>query len=556
MDVSYQPLESPDSPKPLQDVLIQACISNALLTAFTCEGAELTFRELAELSDKFAAWLLRDSTLVPGDRVAIQMPNLLQYPVAVLGVIKAGMVVVNINPLYTAGETEFQLRDSGARVLLILEDVLPVTSRILRNTSVEKVIVTGAADLHPWHLGSLYRIRKFISNRNREPFVFSGKMTFGRVLRRGKKLLDQFSNQVFENEATPGADGKDIAVIQYTGGTTGKAKGAMLTHDNLIANLKQVDSVIASRDTPPGSIVVAPLPFYHIYAFTMNLLYSIYRGYHGVLIPDPRNTDRLVQAIRHMKIRGFVGVGTLFHVLCKHPEFRELDFSHLTVCTSGGMALSVSTARRWEKLTGCRILEGYGLTETSPLVASGKYEDYREGKIGKNTLWTELRIVDEDGKPLSAGLAGEIQVRGPQVMMGYWNKPEETRAVLSEDGWLKTGDIGILDEDGYLAVIDRIKDLILVSGFNVYPAEVEAHASSHPDIREVAAIGVPVEEGEYVKLFVISDNPDLTEDEVIQFCRQGLTPYKVPRKVEFRSALPRSNIGKVLRRQLRDDQLA
>lgn len=545
----------------LRELLGHSMAQYAHLVAFSCEGASLTYRQLDRLSDQLAAWLLRESTLVPGDRVAIQLPNLLQYPVTALAVIKAGMVIVNINPLYTAGETEHQLRDSGARALFTLEDVLPVISKILPGTAIEKVVVSRIPDLHPWYLRQAFQLKRLMQGKRQARISFSARMAFHDVLARGKKNLRymrmkslvELSPALQQQQKTP-----RLGLIQYTGGTTGIAKGAMLSDDNIIANILQISSVISSNCPPPGSVMVAPLPFYHIYAFTLNFACSLYKGYHGVLIPDPRNTSRMVKTLSRHRINGVVGISTLYQMLCKHPDFRKLDFSALSVCTSGGMALSVPTSRRWEVLTGCRILEGYGLTETSPLVASGSYVDYQEGKIGKPTLWTEIRIVAEDGRVLPAGEAGEIQVRGPQVMMGYWNCPEETAEVLTGDGWLRTGDIGILDEAGYLTVVDRIKDMIIVSGFNVYPAEIEDHVTRHPDIREAAVIGMrkKEEEGEQVKLFVISDNPDLTEEEVIRFCRLGLTPYKVPSKVEFRASLPRSNVGKILRRQLREDQVA
>ena len=539
----------------LRDMLAAALAKHANLTAYSCDGVRLSYRELDRFSDRFAAWLLRESTLVPGDRVAIQLPNLLQYPVTALGVIKAGMVIVNINPRYTAMETEHQLKDSGARALVTLEEVLPVTSRVLPDTAIEKVIVTPAAAFHPWWLRLARRASRLLQ-KHRQGVRFAARVELAQVLNRGRQLLRRNPLTVATAGKEPPADSPRLALIQYTGGTTGIAKGAMLSDDNIIANMLQIDAVIDNDCPPPGSVMVAPLPFYHIYAFTLNFAYSLYKGYHGVLIPDPRNTDRLVRTLKRYTINGIVGVSSLYHTLCRHPQFRKLDFSRLAVCTSGGMALSISTARRWEKLTGCRILEGYGLTETSPLVASGCYADYQEGKIGKPTRWTELRIVDAAGRIQPPGEAGEIQVRGPQVMMGYWNAAEETAAVLAADGWLRTGDVGLVDAEGYLTVIDRIKDLILVSGFNVYPAEIEDLVVRHPDIREAAVIGIPKAEGEQVKLFVISDNPDLTETEVIQFCRQGLTPYKVPSKVEFRASLPRTNVGKILRRQLREDQVA
>jgi long-chain acyl-CoA synthetase len=541
----------------LRDIIGDACKKHADLTAFSCEGARLSFRKLDRLSDQFAAWLLRESTLEPGDRVAIQLPNLLQYPVVALGVIKAGMVIVNINPLYTVGETEHQLRDSGARALVILKDVLPVISRILPGTAIDKVVVTGAADLHHWSARWAYNFKWLLKSRKHKTTRFAAKEELRTVLERGKRHLSvhdlaELNPAAFQDQKSP-----VLCVVQYTGGTTGIAKGAMLSHDNLFANMLQVDHVIDGHNPDPGEVFAAPLPFYHIYAFTLNFLYSIYKGYHSILIPNPRNTDNVVRAISRYQLSGFVGVSTLFQMLCKHPKFQQLDFSRLTLCTSGGMAMSVSTARRWEKLTGCRILEGYGLTETSPLVASSTIEDYHEEKIGKPTLWTELKVLDDKGDPVPHGEEGEVLVRGPQVMMGYWNRPDETRDVLEEDGWLHTGDIGMLDEEGNLTIVDRIKDIVLVSGFNVYPAEIEDHILKHPDILEAAVIGIPKEgdsEGEQVKLFVISDNPELIEDEVIAFCRQGLARYKVPSKVEFRASLPRANVGKILRRQLRDDQ--
>ena len=535
----------------LRDLLSAACKEHAELTAFSCEGARISYAELDRKSDQFAAWLLQDTTLEAGDRVAIQLPNLIQYPVAALGTLKAGMVIVNINPLYTAGETEHQLQDSGARVLVTMEEILPVTSRILPGTRIEKVVLTRAAEMHPLPKRWAYKVSRAAMIRRAKAIRFSGKTKLKTVLKKGAQYLDGPGARLNNPEDSNSA----LALVQYTGGTTGTAKGAMLSHDNLIANLYQVDRVIDGHLPAPGSTAAAPLPFYHIYAFTLNFLYSIYRGYHGILIPDPRKSEKVIRALKPHRISCFVGISTLFSRLCKNAEFRQLDFSKLRVCTSGGMALSVATARRWENITGCRILEGYGLTETSPLVASNTFEVYEEGKISSPTRWTELKVVDDNGNELPAGEEGEIIVRGPQVMMGYWERPEETSAVL-KDGWLYTGDVGVIDETGSLQVVDRIKDLIIVSGFNVYPAEIEEHVSRHPDIREAAAIGVPREEGEQVKLFVISENPELTEEEVIQFCRQGLTPYKVPSKVEFRATLPHSNVGKILRRQLRDDQAA
>ena len=542
----------------LRDIITEACKKHADLTAFSCEGASLSFRKLDRFSDQFAAWLLRESTLESGDRVAIQLPNLLQYPVVALGVIKAGMVLVNINPMYTAVETEHQLRDSGAKALVVLEDILPVIARVLPGTSIDRVIVTGAADMHPLPARCVYNYKQLTKRRDLDSIRFAARIEFNAVMKRGKHFLRVHSLTELNSPDLRDENSPLLGLIQYTGGTTGIAKGAMLSHDNLIANLMQFDHVIEGHNPKPGEVVAAPLPFYHIYAFTLNFLYSMYRGFHGILIPDPRNTDKLVRAISRHSLSGFVGVSILYQTLCKHPKFQQLNFSKLTICTSGGMALSVSTARRWEKLTGCRILEGYGLTETSPLVASSTMNDYHEEKIGKATLWTELKVLNDEGQQLPAGEEGEVLIRGPQVMMGYWKRPEETRDVLEEDGWLHTGDIGTLDVDGNLTIVDRIKDLILISGFNVYPAEIEDHILKHPDILDAAAIGVPREGdvgGEQVKLFVISDNPELGEEEVLQFCRQGLTRYKVPSKIEFRASLPRSNVGKVLRRQLRDDQV-
>lgn len=514
--------------------------------SYTCLGQTLSFRELDQLSTRFAQWLVHGQKLKPGERVAIQLPNLLQYPVVALGVFKARCVVVNINPLYTAKELEAQLKSSGARVLVVLANVAHTASSILGHTAVETVIVTEVGDLHGRVRGHLLNLAIRHLKKLVKPFQFPEMVTLREVLRQGKAraALHKALSRDFSSD--------ELAVLQYTGGTTGVAKGAMLTHHNLMSNVFQVEAIMGKDCPAPGAIMVAPLPLYHIYAFTLNLLISVYRGHHAVLIPNPRDTDAFVRTLQNMRINGFVGINTLYNNLVGHPEFRKLDFSKLQISSSGGMALSERVATEWLQLTHCRILEGYGLTECSPIVSCNTYRDHKFGTVGKLAPMTRMVLLKPDGTEAHAGEPGEICVKGPQVMQRYWDNPVETAKVFDADGWLHTGDVGVVDAEGFLTIVDRIKDIIIVSGFNVFPIEIENYICTHPDVQDACAIGVGDAYAPQIKLFIVSRSPALTANMVIDYCRNGLAPYKVPKVIEFRDQLPKSSVGKVLRRELRE----
>jgi long-chain acyl-CoA synthetase len=531
----------------IPDVFLQAFKQYHDRPAFTCLGKTLTYGEIDRYSEQFASYLQNHTNLKPGDRVAVQLANLLQYPVAMFGILRAGMILVNTNPLYTERELEHQLNDSGAKVLVVMSNVASAAAAVIRNTSVEQVIVTDAADLHGFPMGPVINfVAKYIKKMV-PPFSFSNQLAFNQALKLGA------SSTLTPTTVEP----SDIAVLQYTGGTTGVAKGTMLTHSNIVANMMQVDDRIGGTNVPGHEIYVAPLPLYHIYAFTIHCMMLVYTGNHNILIPNPRDLDSLVKALKPFKITGFVGLNTLFNGLCHHDGFKALDFSQLKITSSGGMALTTGVATKWQDITGCQVSEGYGLTETSPVVSANPPDAIRPGTVGTAVVGTEVKVVDEQGQPRPAGEAGELLVRGPQVMKGYWQRPEDTAAALSADGWFETGDIAVISDDGYIKIVDRKKDMIIVSGFNVYPNEVEDEACKHPGIREAAAIGVANEKsGETVKLFVVKSDPSLTEEDVIAFCRKQLTGYKVPHLIEFRDDLPKSNVGKILRRELKDEEKA
>ncbi|MEY4642069.1 MAG: hypothetical protein RLZZ227_2063 [Pseudomonadota bacterium] len=519
---------------------MQACAGHADRVAFSCLGAGLEFRELDALSGAFAQWLLQQQ-LQPGDRVALLLPNLLQYPVAALGVLKAGGILVNMNPLYTALELEQQLNDAGARILVTLANTAHVVARVIAATPVEHVVVTEVGDMHPWHRRAainwvLRYVRKAVP-----PFAFPVQTAFRDALRQG---------QAASARALPRISIDDIAVLQYTGGTTGTAKGAMLSHGNLAANVFQVMTALADS-LPAGSLMVAPLPLYHIYAFTMNFIGAIIQGHNTLLIPNPRDIPAFVRAMKPWRINGIAGINTLYKALCGNRDFCALDFSGLRISSSGGMALEPQVAQRWQELTGSRIIEGYGLTECSPLVACHVPGTQQTGSVGKPVSGASIVIKDSEGRVLPAGEPGEVCIKGPQVMRGYWRQPEESARVFDAEGWLHSGDIGVFDADGTLRIVDRIKDLMIVSGFNVYPNEIEDHVRAHPDIIEAAVIGTGDEYSTKVTLFVVTRGPALSEEQVLAWCREGLAPYKVPKRIEFRDSLPKSNIGKVLRRELR-----
>ncbi len=525
------------------DVFERACDRFADSPAYSALGHTLTFRKLEALSRDFAAWLQNDAGLEHGDRVAIQLPNLLQYPVVVFGALRAGMVVVNINPLYTDRELEDQLNDSGAKALVVLENFAHHAADIITKTSLQQVVVTQVADLHPFPKRPLINaVVKYIKKAV-PAFKFANSQHLRRVLRRGEDL------ELFP----PIFNANDLAVLQYTGGTTGVAKGAMLSHQNLVSNMRQIKKHLPEVFEEAVHTYCAPLPLYHIYAFNLHLLCSMSSGNHSVLVPNPRDLASLTKVFKDYPITGFMSLNTLYNALLNNDDFKAVELKHLKYCSAGGMAMMADTMRRWFEHAGCEILEGYGLTETSPVVAINPVGRVQPGSIGIAVPDTEVKIVDDQGHDLPEGEAGELCVRGPQVMMGYWQRPEETSKVLSPSGWFSTGDIATIDKNGYLRIVDRIKDMISVSGFKVFPNEVEDVATLHPRILECAAVGVPCEStGEAVKLVVVSNSSELTEEDVRAFCREHLTAYKVPKIVEFIDELPKSNVGKVLKRKLRE----
>ncbi len=513
--------------------------------AFTCLGQTLTYGEIDRYSEQFASYLQNHTNLKAGDRVAVQLANILQYPVCMFGILRAGMVLVNTNPLYTEREVQHQLTDSGAKALVVMANLADTASRIIANTDVDQVIVTEAADLHSFPKRPVINfVAKHIKKMVPE-FSFPNQIAFRKALKLGA------AGGVTAAPVEP----SDVAVLQYTGGTTGVAKGAMLMHSNIVSNMKQMDERLGASTEIGKEIFVAPLPLYHIYAFTTHCMMLMSTGSHSILIPNPRDLDSVVRALKPFQITGFVGLNTLFNGLCHHEGFKSLDFSKLKTTASGGMALTTDVGELWSRVTGCEASEGYGMTETSPVISTNPPDDIRVGTVGTAVKDTEIKIVDDEGNPVASGESGELLVRGPQVMKGYWQRPEATAEVLSEDGWLNTGDVAVVAEDGYIKIVDRKKDMIIVSGFNVYPNEIEDVVSKHPDILEAASIGVEDDKtGEAVKLFVVSSNPSLTSADVIAFCRKELTAYKVPRIIEFRDDLPKSNVGKILRRELKDEE--
>ena len=515
--------------------------------AYTCMGHTLTFAELDQLSRQFAAFLQQELGLRSGQRIALQMPNILQFPVALYGAVRAGLTIVNSNPLYTSREIKHQLSDSGAEALVVLSNVAAETAEIIQDTAVKHVIVTDIADLHPQPKRSLLNFAVRYVKRMVPAFHFPHSITFRRALSLGSKARLQAPTDIH---------GESILALQYTGGTTGIAKGAMLTHNNLCANVRQVIDHMPDLFVEKNLCFAAPLPLYHVYAFNLHALAAFSMGAHNVLIPNPRDIPALVSVLRKHPPTVFLGLNTLFNALCRNKDFCELDFSRLTCTSSGGMALTESTAKCWQEVTGVNIVEGYGLTETSPVVSSCQRDQIKRGTVGTALPDTEVRVTDDSGQPLATSEVGELCVRGPQVMLGYWQKPEETAAVLSADGWFKTGDMATIDAEGFIRIVDRKKDLIIVSGFNVYPNEVEDAVSQHPGILEAAAVGLPDDKsGERVKLFVVRSDDSVTEEDVLDYCRENMTNYKVPRAIEFRDTLPKSNVGKILRRSLRDEEM-
>ena len=539
-----------DKYQSIRDLFDESVASYATRPAYHCMGAEITFTDLDRMSTAFGAWL-QSQGLQKGDRVALMMPNVLQYPVALFAVLRAGLVVVNVNPLYTPRELEHQLNDSGAKAIVILENFAHTLEQVIARTRIKQVVIAAMGDLLGGVKGALVNFVVRNLKKMVPAFQFDNALRFNAVLRAG-------ANMTLERvEIKP----DDIAFLQYTGGTTGVSKGAMLLNRNIIANLTQVDAWLDPFLTEYDRkhyIIITALPLYHIFSLTVNCLMMLKIGGKNVLIVNPRDIPGFVKELAKHKYTTITGVNTLFNALLHHPDFDKLDFSALRISNGGGMAVQKAVAEKWKKTTGVTLIEGYGLTETSP-VATTNPPDLKEfnGSIGLPVPSTDISIRDDDGNELPLGQAGEICIRGPQVMAGYWQRPEETAKVMTADGYFRSGDIGIMDENGHTRIVDRKKDMILVSGFNVYPNEVEGVVMMLPGVLECAAVGVPDEHStEAVKLFVVRKDPDLTEKEVRAHCHQNLTGYKCPKYVEFRTELPKTNVGKILRRALRDEKPA
>jgi long-chain acyl-CoA synthetase len=515
--------------------------------AYRCMGKTITFEDVDRMSTAFGAWL-QSKGLAKGARVAVMMPNVLQYPIAVFGILRAGLTVVNVNPLYTPRELEHQLKDSGAEAIVILENFATTLEQVLPKTPVKHIVVAAMGDLLGFLKGAI--VNYVVRNKRKlvPAFNLPTAVRFNDVISEGSGL------QLKKPELNP----EDIAFLQYTGGTTGVSKGAMLLHRNILANMEQVSAWFSpTRDEANPHIMVAPLPFYHIYALTCNCLFMLRDGGCNLLIPNPRDIPGFIKELKSNRFTAMAGLNTLYNALMNHPDFGSIDFSQLRLASAGGMAMQKAVAERWQKLTGVPILEGYGLTETSP-VATTNPVDIKEfsGTIGLPVPGTTITIRDESGNILPTGGVGEICIAGPQVMKGYWQRPEETAKVMTKDGAFMTGDIGVMDERGYVKIVDRKKDMILVSGFNVYPNEIEDVVASCPGVLEVAAIGVTDEKsGEVPKIFVVKKDPALTEATILEHCRKNLTGYKMPKYVEFRTELPKTNVGKILRRALRDEKV-
>ncbi|GAA0830372.1 MAG: long-chain-fatty-acid--CoA ligase [Cupriavidus sp.] len=519
--------------------------------AFICMDKAITYGELDQLSRQFAAWL-QSRGLRPGARVALMMPNVLQYPVALAAVLRAGYVVVNVNPLYTPRELEHQLKDSGAEAIVILENFAATLQAVLPATPVKHIVVASMGDM----LGGLKGAIVNFVVRNVKKMVPAWELPncvrFNDVLAEGRRMELK--------PVTTGPD--DIAFLQYTGGTTGVSKGATLLHRNIVSNVLQSEAwmqpALAKGAHIDQVITITALPLYHIFALTVCCLLGMRSGGLSILIPNPRDIPGFIKELQKYKFNMFPAVNTLYNALLNHPDFSKVDCSGLRVANGGGMAVQEAVAKNWLAKTGCPIIEGYGLSETSPSATCNPTDtDAFSGTIGLPLPSTEVSIRDDDGKELPLGQPGEICLRGPQVMAGYWNRPDETAKVMTPDGFFKTGDIGVMDERGYTKIVDRKKDMILVSGFNVYPNEVEGVVAECPGVLEVAAVGVPDQHsGEVVKLFVVKKDPALSEADVIAFCKDRLTGYKRPKYVEFRTELPKTNVGKILRRELRDSRKA
>ena len=515
--------------------------------AYVCMDKFLTYGELDKLSLRMGAWL-QSKGLKPGARVAIMLPNVLQYPVAMAAILRAGYTVVNVNPLYTPRELQHQLVDSGSEAIIVLENFATTVEQVLAHTQVKHVIVATMGDMLGTLKGALVNLVVRKVKKMVPPFALPSAVSFKQVLAEGARLTLSAVKQ--------GHD--DIAFLQYTGGTTGVSKGAVLLHRNIIANVLQNEAWLQFKPQAEQLVFVCALPLYHIYSLTISAFMGMRMGGLNLLVPNPRDIPGFVKELAKYRVAVFPAVNTLYNALLNNAEFAKLDFSSYSVCNGGGMAVQQAVADRWLKLTGTPIIEGYGMSETSP-VATANRVDIKEftGTIGLPIPSTDVCILDDDGNVLPLGATGEIAIRGPQVMAGYWNRPDETAKSMTADGFFKTGDVGIMNEQGFTRIVDRKKDMIIVSGFNVYPNEVEGVVASHPGVLEVACIGVPDKNsGEAVKLFVVRKDPNLTAEQLLDFCKHELTAYKKPKYIEFRDELPKTNVGKILRRQLRDEKVA
>jgi long-chain acyl-CoA synthetase len=514
--------------------------------AFVCMGKELLYAELDAMSLKIAAWL-QSKGLPKGARVAVMMPNVLQYPVAMIGILRAGYTVVNVNPLYTPRELEHQLKDSGAEAIFILENFATTLDQVIAKTAVKHVVVTSMGEMLGTVKGTIVNLVVRHVKKMVPAYSLPGSLQFNQVLSAASKLSLQPVQTTLD----------DLAFLQYTGGTTGVSKGAMLSHGNIVANIVQADAwfhpVLDKHDPSLQMTMMCALPLYHIFALTVCALMGMRLGFKNLLIPNPRDIPGFIKELHTYRVDFFPAVNTLFNGLLNNPEFAKVDFSNLKVSMGGGMAVQKAVAERWKSVTGCSICEGYGLSETSPIASANPVESARIGTIGLPMPSTEIAILDDAGIEVPLGQPGEIAIRGPQVMKGYWQNQAETDKCMTPDGFFKSGDIGVMDDAGYTTIVDRKKDMILVSGFNVYPNEIEGVIAMHPGVLECACVGVPDEHsGEAVKLYIVKKDPALTEQDIMEFCKHELTGYKKPRHIEFRTELPKTNVGKILRRELRD----
>ena len=537
---------NPNEYSSIVEILEKSFTQYADHDSFVCMGKCFTYGELDILSKKFASFLQNDLKLEKGERVALMMPNILQYPIALFGVLRAGLVAVNVNPLYTERELEHQLNDSGAKAIIIFENSCHLLENVLSKTPVQSVLTTGIGDF-------LGLPKSLIVNF---------------VIKYVKKMIPSwhipkardFKKCLFDANATlyrpPALNHQDIAFLQYTGGTTGVSKGAILTHGNIVANVIQARAWLGPCIRPGEETIVTPLPLYHIFSLTANCLIFSTLGARNILITNPRDIPAFVKELKKWKFTAFTGVNTLFNGLLNNPNFKDVDFGSLRITLGGGMAVQKSVAKKWKEVTGAPLIEAYGLTETSPAACINPMDlKDHNGKIGLPIPSTEMAILNDKGQILPTGEVGEISIRGPQVMQGYWNRPEETSQVMTPEGLFRTGDIGFMDEKGFFQIVDRKKDMILVSGFNVYPNEIEEVVGAHPKVFEAAAVGVPdTKSGETVKVFVVKNDDTLSAEELKSYCKENLTAYKVPRHYEFRTELPKSNVGKILRKDLRSEE--